>query len=502
MTKQRMNSSFDAVLLSAIRILSMVVNFASVAVLSRALTVASYGTYSSGEVIVSLASCVTLFGMPDAANYYYNLGDGRRENLINTIVAFQIAFGLFTGFVILFMRGLLSAFFHNPALQGLVAFLAFRPLFVNLSSSLLTLQISVGQARAVAWRNIAFTLLRLAAVLLTALYTKDLRTLLLALLMLEVLTCLYYDYNFRKNEFPLRPWRMRRSLLKPILQFAIPLGIYSMANILIKDLDKLVIGYFDSPEGVAFYANCSATLPLTFVAAAFITVILPPMTRFVQQHREEEARALCRAYLGIGYYTSVTMAAACAVLSPEVVLLLYGEKYVSGVGLFLLYLIVDAIKFANLTMILPAGGKTKTLMRISLGGLAANTVLNLLFYRLIGFAGPAIASVLVSAGVTYFHLSRSAAVIDTSISGILDLPELLRFLAELSGCSLILFLLKKWLIRQFHPHYLLLLAVIGAMFCAAALLFVYRPLRKHMADINRISASAKLSSIERKEADI
>ena len=88
------------------------------------------------------------------------------------------------------------------------------------------------------------------------------------------------------------------------------------------------------------------------------------------------------------------------------------------------------IKFANMSIVLSASGKTKTLMICSLVSLVANAGCNVLFYHIFGFIGPAIATVFVTVILTAVLAEMSAKSLETSVW-----PELHFARREHIGCT-------------------------------------------------------------------
>ncbi len=68
-------------------------------------------------------------------------------------------------------------------------------------------------------------------------------------------------------------------------------------------------------------------------------------------------------------------------------LFLYDAKYLAGLPVFIIYLVVDMIRFANVTTILSGAGKTKILMGISVTTMVLNAILNVIGYKLFGLVG-------------------------------------------------------------------------------------------------------------------
>lgn len=455
----------DVALLAFIRIVTIAGNFISVAILSRALSLNDYGIYSAGNLIVSVASATILLGFSDAANYYFNLNSENREKYINTVFFLQFAIGLLCAAVVFAGRRLITSYFGIEQLNGLYIYFIFRPMLSNMVVSLQPLQSAVGKARLIAFWNVVVMAFKLMMVILTAYVTKDVLTVFISLLIVDIITVSYYALNFGKNAFRIRVFKFDAGLIKEILRFSVPMGIYILANSLMKDMDKLVIGYFESADSLAIYTNCSAQLPVGIITTAFFTVAMPMITRSVQQNDNAQAGDLCSAYLKMGYITTTILGMACIVLAPEAIKLLYGDPYLSGVWVFVLYVVVDMIKFANTTIILTAKGRTDILMKISLVSLAVNAVLNLAMYKMFGFVGPAIATVTVSLGMTYVMLRLSAQTVEARISELLDVKCILRLAAAVAVMSAAALWARK-IMTDSGIHYLLILLTVGGLYCA------------------------------------
>lgn len=463
------NHARDAMLLTGIRLMSILINIVSSAILSRMLELEVYGTYSAGNLVVSVAANLTILGMMDAANFFYNQEKLPKKDCINTIGFLQTLIGLVCAAVIIGGRDMIAGYFDNPQLRGLCIYIALRPLLENLSNSLLSLQMCIGKARAVGIRNGIFSLCKLLAVLLTVFVTRNIRTIFLAYLIMDGATVYYYYRNFKKAAFGIDPLAFRKELIAPVLRFAVPMGIYMMTNSLSRDLDKLVIGYFESTEQLAVYSNCATLLPFGIVSSAFLTIIVPIVTRLVQQEEMEPARRLFRNYLSIGFISTSILTVTCMVLSEEAILLLYGEKYLSGKWIFILYIIVDLVRFANTSLVLSAKGKTGTLVGISAGMLALNALLNLVLYRWMGILGPAVATVVTTLTATVLLLRSSARILQTSLALLVDwklIGRMCVLLLLFGGCGVWL----RGLLAARGVHYAVVLVLVGALLCGSLLL--------------------------------
>ena len=65
------NHALDALMISGIKATAILINILSAAILSRMISLESYGTYSTGNLIVSTAASITILGMMDGINFFY-----------------------------------------------------------------------------------------------------------------------------------------------------------------------------------------------------------------------------------------------------------------------------------------------------------------------------------------------------------------------------------------------------------------------------------------------
>lgn len=167
------------------------------------------------------------------------------------------------------------------------------------------------------------------------------------------------------------------------------------------------------------------------------------------------------------------------------VLFLYGKKYIAGKSIFILYTIVDMIKFANMSIVLSASGKTKTLMICSIASLGCNTVFNILFYRIFGFIGPAIATVLVTMILTVFLAEMSAKSLETSIWKLIEWKDFFCFVCELTVAGIICVCAKK-LLEQIATNSAIILFILGGTYVVGILILNKHKITSTMNQLNKL----------------
>ncbi len=173
------------------------------------------------------------------------------------------------------------------------------------------------------------------------------------------------------------------------------------------------------------------------------------------------------------------------ILSKEMISFLYGNKYLSGRVVFILYVVVDMVKFANMSIVLSACGRTKTLMICSVGSLAANYILNIVFYNIFGFYGPAIATVVVTVILTIVLAEMSSKALQTSIVKIIDWSDMLIFILQLVSVGVICMLLRNILVRISLNSFVILI-IIGLLYMGAMFGINMKKIKRVMKEINTL----------------
>lgn len=480
-------NSGNSVLLAVVKAFTTVSGILSTMIMSHALSLELYGTFSQTNLIVTTATNLSALGLVDAINYFYNRSndENAQKAYINTIMGFQTITGAMAGLLIILLSHNLVIYFNNPMLSSLFWLIAFRPLFANLNVSLQYLQVSIGKAKSVAVRNAGFAIFRLVVYAIAVWILHDITIVLIAFLAFEVVITIFFGWTFVKEKFMIRLYKIDWSKAKEILGYSIPMGIYVLTNSLCRDIDKMLIGGWYSTDQYAIYANCATLLPFDIVSASFLTILIPILTRYFGEKDYNHGKILFKNYLKIGYYTSFTFTIACMILSKEMILFLYGEKYLSGQIIFILYTVVDMIKFANMSIVLSANGKTKTLMICSLASLAANAGGNVVFYHIFGFIGPAIATVFVTVILTVVLAEMSAKSLKTSIWRLIDWKELFLFVEELAATGIVCFILKREL-EEINAKPLVILCFLGVAYVLGVFALNRKKIFTAMKEINSL----------------
>ena len=425
-------TSSDAVILAVIQVITTVVGLLVSKLLSVRFSLSEYGTYSQTILVVTTASSLTVLGMTNAVNFFFNgnASTGEKQRYLSTIFDLQYILGSTCALVLIIFRHSIAGYFKNEQLIRLLWFAACLPVLQNLLPMMQVLFIAIGKAKFIAIRNLVISILRLASVIVASYITKNIETIIVLLVVLDAAQIALFRVLLNRAGIKLKILDFDKLKVKEILIFCIPMSIYLMTNSLSRDIDKYVLSYFTDTETMAIYSNASKLLPFDLVTASFITVLIPIITRYIRNEEYCIAFQTFKAYLRLGYIVTWMLTFGAVVLSKDLMLFLYDEKYLPGIGVFVIYLFVDMFRFANTSLVLVAKGKTKTLMFMSIMALIANLIIDIPAYNVFGIIGPAATTLIITIILIVILLDRSSRELKNGIHNLFNWREVLLYALE------------------------------------------------------------------------
>lgn len=480
--------SADAILLMFIKLVTAALGLVITRLLSEYLSLHDYGTYSQILLIVSALSSGTIFGMMDGVNYFYcsERDPDKRESYVATIFALQCTISAVAGGITMLCAAPICAYFANPDIKPLMIFAVILPLLQNLLGLFQILLVSEGKARLLAGRNFLVSAIRLIVVYVVTMTVRDVAVVLATTLVLDIAQIAIFWIILRRTGCSIRVTRINISLVAEILKYCAPMAIYIVVNALNRDMDKYFVSAVTDTETLALYTNASKQLPFDIIMSSFCTVLIPGLTRCIAENKTREAASLYSGFLEIAYISTGILCGAALASAPQLMKLLYSEKYMSGLSIFRIYILVDLLRFTNITLVLSAAGRTKRLMIVGLGAIVVNAVLNFVLYRILGLVGPAVATLIVTCVLGILMLHFSARILDTRLSRLFDRGYLLRFGVKSVGSVLLLWLIGKYFQDYGMPNFLSLIVIVG-LHSFVMLLFVGKRLLDDMKKLNYIA---------------
>lgn len=389
-----------------------------------------YGTYSEAILIITTVTAITILGMSDGINYFYNLSeltDTKRRQYISTLFSLQFTIGTFGAVSILLLSSILTQYFNNPDLNKVYYWIAFQPLLANLFPMLQNLYISCGLTKVIIIRNFIFALLRLSIFAFACYITKSIVTILACSFICDFLGIAYFFFYLKDTGFKLG--KVNKSLISPILKYCIPMALFVFVNTMVRDIDKWVVGYWGNTDQVAIYSNCSKLLPFDIFSSSFALVLIPLITRFLNSKRKL-AIEIFAAYLNLALLTTSILVLPAIVFSKSFLLSLYSPLYLPGHGVFVIYLLVDLVRFANIAIIFSASGNAIQLFKISAITLILNTIGAIALFKMMGLMGPAISTLLSMIIFVLLSCNGTGKILRINVFRIINYHDTLIILLE------------------------------------------------------------------------
>lgn len=492
LNKAGSGASSDAIMLIAAKLMMAVLGLVVTRLLSQYFSVHDYGTYSQIMLLTTTLSSLTVLGMVDATNYFFSGQPNPilRQKYVATLFTLQAMVSAFTGGILLVMSGAIATYFDNADVKPLVIFGALLPFFQNLIAMLQVLFVSVGKARLLVVRNLAVSALRLVIAVGACMIAENVALVLLATVLLDVGQIAFFLVLLRREGCVIHPRHTDLRLTRRILSYCLPMAVFIIINSVNRDCDKYVVSAFTDTETLAVYTNAAKVLPVDIIMQAFITVLVPPLTRRIAAGKKDEAAKLYKYFIEITYVTTGILSCAAIAAAPSLMELLYTDKYLSGLPVFVVYLLVDILRFTNLTMVLAATGKTKMLMLLGACGLGGNLILNLVLFPFMGVLGPAVATLLVTLAMGIVILKQSAGALGTGLRGIFNCRFLAIFALE-NLAGVLLFSRLQMLLSRWGVHYMAVLLVVAGLYGMTMLALNGRRLLRDLKEVNLLTGKTQ-----------
>lgn len=406
----------DAVKLTATKMITLAITMVNAMLLSRFRTLEEYGTYSQILMVINLAISLFTLGLPNSINYFVARTEdvGERRHFLSNYYTLNTLLCVVMGVVLFALTPCFEAYFKNSYIRNFAYVFLVYPWAKVIVSSIQNLLVVYHRTHQLILFTILHSLSNVLVVLL-AIWLQWNFTLYMAVFIAAEAIFALVVYEIARNVSGQLRFSLDRKLIRTILVFSIPLGLSSVMGTLQIETDKLLIGYFFDTEQLAIYTNASKELPLSFFASSLTAVLLPKLTVELKNGNNEKAVRLWGDATIVSYIIICFFSVGLFTYAPDVVSLLYSEKYLPGVSVFRVYTLLMLLRCTYFGMILNATGKTKFIFYSSLLSLVLNVFLNFLFYWLFGFIGPAVATVLATVCTTIFQLTATAKELNTSL---------------------------------------------------------------------------------------
>lgn len=440
---RRASIGSDAIKIAVSKTITLIITMLSTMLLSRYRTLEEYGTYAEMLLIVNIVISVFMMGLPNSINYFL----AKRESLVekkeflSNYYTLSTAISILIGVVLVAFLPLLQVYFDNYYLKQFSFFLLIYPWALIVTSSIENVLIVYQKSVVIIAYRFLHSALLLTAIITSQLLNLDFKVYLIIFISVYSVFSMVVYFIVSKLCGGLTI-RINKVLLREVFSFSIPLGIASVVGMLDIEIDKLLIGYMLPTAQMAVYANASKELPVTFIAASITAVLLPQMVSMINKGKDRDAVALWGDATELSVFFLAFVVAVVFTYASDVINILYSDKYLSGIGVFRVYVIILLLRCTYFGTILNAKGQTKKILLCSIIALIVNVIANPVFYRLLGMIGPAVATFLSMVVLEALQLFYSSKSVGVPFANIFPWKHIAIILVVNIGFSLFFYLIK------------------------------------------------------------
>ncbi len=476
----------NAVKLTAAKFITLGISLVSSMLLSRFRSLTEYGTYSQMMMAVSLVSSLLMLGLPNSINYFLGKAksDDERSSFLSVYYTLSTMLSILVGVVLVASVPLLEIYFKNSLIRTFWYFLATYPWTRVIMSGTENLLIAYNKSNMLMLFKILNSISLLAIILIIQLLGGTFTQYILLFLGVEAAFTLWTYFVAKKSAKKLRI-SVNKELVKSIFKFSVPIGLASVVGTLNIELDKLVITSVFSTEDLAIYTNASKELPVSIIASSITAVLLPQVVKLMHNDKKQDAVNLWKSATTISFAIISFIAIACFVFAPEVIEVMYSAKYLPGVSVFRVYCLVLFCRCTYFGMMLNATGKTKFILYSSIGTLALNFSLNYLFYTIMGFNGPAVATLITTVIMAIIQLLYTSKRIKVPFSSIFPWKNCGLFIVFNGVCGAAIYFIKSSIESRWEINSIICAIALGIVWLGFFAVIMFKPLKKQWTFLNK-----------------
>ncbi len=374
-------------------------------VLARVLLTEDMGSFQQLMTTYYFLSSFLILGLPSSLTYFYPTVDRKyRATTVYVVVGGLLALGLALGAVARFGAPVIADVWKKERLIGLLERFCLFFTFTLALTYMKRFLVSTNRYRFLAaWLPLdrltnflafavpAYMGYPLETVLSAGVIINGVKFVLAVGLTISVVSP--FDFAWNGN------------LIRRILLYSLPLGMSAATAHIGGFVDRLIIGRYETTEFYAIFnwgAHGLKFLPV--IAMSAMTVLLPELARLHKQREyrqflfvwHESIRKVALIVLGVLAFSEF--------FATPFIVTLYSEKYVESVPFFRLYQIRLIMRVTLFGYVLQSLGRTRIVLYETIVLVLFKVPLSLGLYFLIGAYGPPVSSILISAGLTAFHL--------------------------------------------------------------------------------------------------
>lgn len=475
----------NAVVLTASKVITTLLALVTAMMLARFRTLEEYGTYSQLLLVINLATSLFMLGLPNSTNYFLARCETHeeRQHFLSVYYTLNTLLCVVMGVTLYFALPIIVEYFHNPTIMEYAFFLVIFPWVSVILGSISNILVVYDMTGKLMLFNVINAATTLASVLLVQAMGWTFREYMITYLLVDVVLAIWVYAIVWKLECALPP-SLDNHLVSMIFRYSIPIGLAALVGTVSIEIDKLLIARLFSTEDLAVYTNAAKELPVSIISSSLTAVLLPKMARMLKENDTRGAVWLWGQSILLSYTFMCYVVMVVEVFAPQVLVLLYSEKYLAGVSVFRVYSLVLLLRTTYFGLMLNATGKTNFIFYSSILSLVANAALNYLMYVLLGFTGPALATFLAVGVVDFAQLLATSRSIGVPIAQLFPWKGLAGISFVNGAIGLVAYICTRVVDVGTDVHGVLVAVLMGIAVTIAYILVMRKPALSMWSNLN------------------
>lgn len=391
------------------RITMMVISFVTTMYVARHLGPTNYGELSYSISFVGMFSFIAYLGLDNVLYRELAKYPEKRNVLLGTAHRIRIISALVASFLCI-----TSAFFFSPLDISffIIVMLCITFFFQTFSIILYEFQAAV-DSKLPSILAAGITLILSLGKIIVIYLDKGVLFLALILVLESVLYASGYIYLRSRKYGSLRLWCFDKNTALQLLRDAWPL-IFSTAFVLIYTrIDQVMLKNIMDASSVGIYDSAVRLTELWYFIPNILVVSFFPALINARKHSINEYNNRIKILMSLIILISVSVSVITYLISPQLVLLVFGPAFGAAVGVLQLYIwAFIPVSISILTnQILLAENATKTIFFAALLGMLINVVGNYLLIPDFGAVGAAIATLISSCIVSLLTIAVYVTIV-------------------------------------------------------------------------------------------
>lgn len=354
-----------------------------------------YGTFRQIMLVAVLVSTTLAIGLPQSLSYFIPRANtaGEKKQLAFQVFIALTLLGLLAAAVCYMLRFKISTGFNNPDLLQYSWIYSLFFMFLLPSKCTQATLIALKKTHFASLLNAGTAIFTFLFIIIPLILGKGLKVILISMLSVYffkfiLVTCIIISLEgsiLTLLDIP---------SIKAQLIYSIPLGASVLVGVMRRYIDQFIIAAFYNPENFAVYSRGAFELPFVAILPYTLsTLIVPEIASSYKEGRfsniiymwQQSMWKLSLLFFPLFIYTFS--------FADNIITVLFTSNYLDSVPIFRIYLVLLPIRIVAYRTILQATGQTKPIFEAVVISLGVSVILGIVFERIFGITGPAMAIV-------------------------------------------------------------------------------------------------------------